>query len=313
MYGTQGAASPFTLPGGRENAFSWFDTSGTFWLLGGYGYAESNPQGYLNDLWHYNAVTNEWAWAKGNNTINLPGTYGVMGTPSLANNPGTRANGVSWRDNAGNLLLFGGWGYGASGIAGVLNDVWKYSPGTILPVRLLSFTARLQNNNSAYLRWTSENEHSFDRYEVERSSNGIEFAKIGTLKSKGGSEKNAYIYVDPLTPNTKPPTIYYRLKMVDKDGTFIFSKTEKVILTTDHSLFTLYPNPASTSVQLQFNKPLTGKVKIEVSDATGKVVMRKWVKGSDVITLSTSKLAAGSYVVKVVSGGEEYVQKLIVQ
>src|SRR5262245_40157208 len=53
------------LPGSRNRAATWTDTSGNQWLFGGHGYAASGSSGYLNDLWKYDPVTGSWQFIKG--------------------------------------------------------------------------------------------------------------------------------------------------------------------------------------------------------------------------------------------------------
>ena len=53
-----------------------------------------------------------WTWISGANTINAQGVYGTKGVPAAGNVPGARSGSVSWIDGAGNLWLFGGYGYG---------------------------------------------------------------------------------------------------------------------------------------------------------------------------------------------------------
>jgi len=120
VYGVQGIAAPSNKPGGRDFAASWTDSSGNFWLFGGYGYA-TGFDGFLNDLWKYDVSTNLWTWMKGNDTTNTAGVYGLMGIPASANMPGARWGSNSWTDSYGNLWLFGG---------GFLNDLWKYNIAT---------------------------------------------------------------------------------------------------------------------------------------------------------------------------------------
>lgn len=126
IYGTQGTAAAANIPGARNGSVSWTDAVGNLWLFGGFGYSASsvNPS-RLNDLWKYDIANNEWTWINGSNTTNQTGSYGTMGIADSSNMPGARENSVSWVDTAGNLWLFGGWGYAASGI-GNLNDLWKY-------------------------------------------------------------------------------------------------------------------------------------------------------------------------------------------
>src|SRR6218665_562561 len=72
----------------------------------------------------------DFVWKKGSNLIDIAGTYGTMGTPSAANNPGARKDAVSWRDASGNFWMFGGYGYDDVGSYDNLNDLWKYNTST---------------------------------------------------------------------------------------------------------------------------------------------------------------------------------------
>ncbi len=67
-----------------------------------------------------------WTWMSGSNAVNASGVYGTQGVASASNVPGARSGAISWIDNSGNLWLMGGLGYGASGNAVSLNDLWKY-------------------------------------------------------------------------------------------------------------------------------------------------------------------------------------------
>ena len=122
IYGIKGTAAPGNVPGARGYAVSWIDSSGNLWLFGGYTIGAH----LLNDLWKFNGT--EWTWVSGSNAINQNGTYGTEGTAAPGNVPGARYGAVSWSDSSGNLWLFGGQGYPATGTFGYLNDLWKYTP-----------------------------------------------------------------------------------------------------------------------------------------------------------------------------------------
>ena len=77
-----------------------------------------------------NAQTNEWTWMAGSISNAALGTYGTLGSPAPANNPGGRSQFVTWTDSKGNLWLFGGLGLDSVGNAGYLNDLWEFSPST---------------------------------------------------------------------------------------------------------------------------------------------------------------------------------------
>jgi N-acetylneuraminic acid mutarotase len=130
VYGTLGVPSPSNVPGGRSSAASWIDSSGNFWLFGGYGYESNGTEGDFNDLWEFNRTTREWTWVSGSDTVNTVGIYGTLGVPSPSNIPGGRDSAVSWIDSSGNLWLFGGNGQ-LSPIGDYvteLNDLWEFNP-----------------------------------------------------------------------------------------------------------------------------------------------------------------------------------------
>lgn len=141
-YGTKGMAASTNTPGGRYGPMYWTDASGNFWLFGGTGTDSANANGYLNDLWEYtpgdNGSTGEWTWVGGSNTLpvsqsqdgsSAPGVYGTLGTAAPANVPGGRTSGANWTDATGNLWLFGGLTVDSTGNTAYLNDLWEYTSG----------------------------------------------------------------------------------------------------------------------------------------------------------------------------------------
>jgi N-acetylneuraminic acid mutarotase len=114
--------APGTAPGGREGAFSWVDSSGNLWLLGGYGIDGAGADGELGDLWKFDPSTSVWTFVGGGDQTCIGGgNYGTLGKPAAGNFPGCRSHGVSWVDQSGNFWLFGG----QSGLT--LNDLWEYN------------------------------------------------------------------------------------------------------------------------------------------------------------------------------------------
>ena len=132
VYGEKGIAAATNFPGARKDAVSWTDADGNLWLFGGYGWvnvAENvDERHYLNELWKYNPIENQWTWVSGSDIFNQAGVYGEKGTPDAANMPGVRDCSVSWTDADGNFWLFGGHGFDSENNLGDLNDLWKYNP-----------------------------------------------------------------------------------------------------------------------------------------------------------------------------------------
>lgn len=114
------------------------------------------------------------------------------------------------------------WHYANTGLS-----VWEFMLSnkrlsSSLPVQLISFTGT-RNDLKISLQWKVANETSFDFYQVERSLDGITFNSIGKLP---GTMQDQYQFDDPFP---LPGTNYYRLKMVDQDGSFKYSKIISVI------------------------------------------------------------------------------------
>jgi len=125
VYGTQGTPATGNLPGGREEATTWTDSNGNFWLFGGYGVDSAGTIGSLKDLWEFDTTTKEWTWMGGSNTAQNTlggGVYGTLGIPSATNLPNARVNAASWSGSNGNLWLFGGSTY---------NDLWELDSSTV--------------------------------------------------------------------------------------------------------------------------------------------------------------------------------------
>lgn len=137
---------------------------------------------------------------------------------------------------------------------------------TVLPVELLSFDAR-KLYNWTQLSWFTANELNNERFEVERSEDGVDFELIGAVRGQGFSDHiQEYSYQDR-RPN--PGINYYRLKQVDTDGTFTYSETKAVDFGSQTQL-KVFPNPTTGMVYYEVDAVLD---KIQVVDLSGKVIL----------------------------------------
>ena len=125
-YGVKGTAGANNVPGARNGAISWKDSTGNLWLFGGDGFDAWTRQGVLNDLWKYEPSSGLWTWVSGSNHVDSSG-YGVVVFIDPNNEPGAREGSVSWIDSRGTLWLFGGGGYSVLPDGGYLNDLWKFT------------------------------------------------------------------------------------------------------------------------------------------------------------------------------------------
>ncbi len=129
VYGTKGVSDPLNTPGPRSNHKIWTDQNGDLWMFGGYGLDTNGDEGYLNDLWKYSIVSNEWTWLSGSNEVDAAGVFGQLDEYNNTNMPGARSASIQWVDSNGTVWLFGGQGLDKFGISvGYLNDLWSYNP-----------------------------------------------------------------------------------------------------------------------------------------------------------------------------------------
>lgn len=109
-------------PGARYYSSHWTDNAGNFWLFGGSGMGKfGTEEGRLNDLWKYDIVTKTWLFMSGSQYINPYGTYNTF------QYPGGRIQSSHAVDREGNFWLYGGTGYGYTGLRGTLADLWRYN------------------------------------------------------------------------------------------------------------------------------------------------------------------------------------------
>jgi hypothetical protein len=164
-----------------------------------------------------------------------------------------------------------------------------------LALELLQFTAT-PLRNQVLLQW-SVVEKNVEMFEIERSSDAISFEKTGVQKSKSGpvAAQTNYSFTDVQPLNGKS---FYRLRMLDGDGSFKYSNVVSVTLADDGNIF-LSPVPAKDMVTLSTPERLHGSV-VHITDIQGKQVLRFTVSGNQNIDISG--LAAGMYYLKLADG-----------
>jgi N-acetylneuraminic acid mutarotase len=134
-YGTLGTPAAGNWPGGRYSPTTWTDSTGRFWLFGGWGLDSKDQVGILDDLWVFDPILGRWAWMGGDSTIpssgeDDAGVYGVLGVPAAGNHPGGLTYASQATDLSGNTWIFGGWGNNSNDLNGLPNALWEYVQST---------------------------------------------------------------------------------------------------------------------------------------------------------------------------------------
>jgi hypothetical protein len=127
--------------------------------------------------------------------------------------------------------------------SGCASNLTKFLTTSVLPIELINFNGQLIDNKIE-LNWTTANEINAHKFEIERSIDGNNFIKISELNAQNKAFN--YYFLDEAPPQYK--VLYYRLKMVDLDGTTTFSKiisVDNVLISKDLKVF---PNPVSNEL-----------------------------------------------------------------
>lgn len=164
------------------------------------------------------------------------------------------------------------------------------------------------NEGKHFLTWKTITEQNASKIEIERSKGNNNFIKVGVVPAQGNTTTSQdYNFTDnsPLQNRN-----FYRLKFVDIDGKYSYSNV--ITLNNDNKASSIYPNPATESIEVSISTPIT---KIVLIDATGKIVndlTTAWQNGNRIF--SVKDLASGIYYLSFVTEkGEANSQKFSVQ
>ena len=173
--------------------------------------------------------------------------------------------------NAGDVFIICIDNYSSDASGFDLN--WSLSNGasldcTSLPVEMANFKI-LQKSNSNLIQWETKSESESREFIIEKSLDGNEFEKIGSREAAGNSSATInYEFEDFEWQNS---VTYYRLKMVDIDGTFEYSHIPSVKRTFDDVI--IYPNPTNSDLNFDFGNSFSGNFQIIFTNMLGERVM----------------------------------------
>ena len=175
------------------------------------------------------------------------------------------------------------------------NFLYKYvfiTSSITLPVTLLNFNAELEGSK-VNTNWKVSNEINTRQYDVEHSNNGGRFLKIGSVSA---SQKSSYSFIHNNPVNGKN---HYRLKIVDKDGKFVYSPV-RVVELNSNSLVKVYPNPVRDLLFITSGSTGGKATHVKIMNTYGQQILQQNMSGT--ITIKTSAWAAGMYLVQVENG-----------
>ncbi len=184
--------------------------------------------------------------------------------------------------------------------------------GILLPMELTAFTGALEDY-SVTLNWQTASELNSTSYEIERRNDNTDFRKIGTIRAAGNTNQSIdYQYIDEFPPNGM---LYYRLKMIDQDKRFRYSKIIAIKNSRPDNEIELYPNPvkAGSTFQIITNKGLRQDGLAQLFDFAGRKVLEQSLAfTAKQHEIDLEELSPGVYLIQVNYDNETESKKLVV-
>lgn len=145
-----------------------------------------------------------------------------------------------------------------------------------LPVKFVDVKAVRKDDKSVLVNWTVSQEVNINKYEVERSVNGVDFIKIGSVLALNNVSTHGYDFIDE-QPNFG--VNYYRIRSVEAMGTTQLSKTVKIVSAISKQQFTIFPNPVTNNtISVTSNQTNFGKYFYQITDVLGKKIIEgEWL------------------------------------
>ena len=153
-----------------------------------------------------------------------------------------------------------------------------------LPIELLSFEARCYDF-STELVWMTASEINNDYFVLEKSNDVINFSEVAKVDGTGNSSVlMTYSFVDEVKNHQ---TTYYRLKQVDYNGDFSYSKIVAIAPCSENLSIAVYPNPFKEDIYLKLSEEQDELYFVQLTDIYGRVVQEKKVYSNNTVNKLT--------------------------
>ncbi len=185
---------------------------------------------------------------------------------------------------------------------------------SVMPVTLADFSASIKNNN-AILQWQTVTESNNKGFDIERSTDGKTFTKIGFVSGNGTTiQKKDYSYTDFNINQLNKNLVYYRLRQLDFDGHMDYSKTIPLSISKIIN-WAVSPNPVSAQTAVRLSLEKSSQVQIQVVNSAGIIVksINKGLlqEGAYSIPLEMQNFASGVYMIRLILDDNISTQKIV--
>ena len=188
----------------------------------------------------------------------------------------------------------------------VTNTATTQVKAIIVPVRIISYTITANNNREIRNDWRVGAEINTSHYIIQRSMDGKDFLSVGEVAARG---LNSYSFTDKVSNDILQHTVYYRLKIFDKDGMFTYSDVKQITRNEKQETISMYPNPARDMVNIDCSDASN----LLIMDALGKTIIQ-YNNITKHQTINTKQFTKGVYMVKLImNNGTIRTSKLIIE
>lgn len=178
-----------------------------------------------------------------------------------------------------------------------LTTVVPFAATIPLPVSWLYVKGQMQANNTAFISWGTASESNTKHYEIEHSTDGVIFSKVGTVNAAGNS--NAPLHYSFDHSNMPTGMNYYRVKQTDRDGVYKYSAVITLLNRNGQMNTLIVPNPVENVLTI-VEPEMVYTTSLEIFDAKGALVFTKSIKTrQQVISLPINQLLSGHYVLRI--------------
>jgi ELWxxDGT repeat protein len=196
-------------------------------------------------------------------------------------------------------------------------EIWvaNVSNPILLPLTFLEFKGALINDDSQ-LQWKTDHEASTSSFIIERSVDGNKYSQVGYVNAANSAGVHTYAFRDAAVTSLGVARVYYRLKEVDINGKYIYSRVVMLSIDTKSNFITIYPNPVQRDINLTLT--LTSKTRLnwQLVDYSGRIIksgIYDLSAGSSSVSIEAGNLRPGTYLLQVKGDEVQQVLKVIKQ
>jgi len=210
----------------------------------------------------------------------------------------------------------GTYGYAIQSDISSFSTFYFMSTSATLPANVITFKATAVGDD-AKLQWTVEDQQNVERYVIERSNNGINFTAVGSIDAKGSANEKIDYHFTDINAASFASTVYYRIKIADKDGSAKYTNVQSVSFENFTRAFvSVQPNPVVNNATVLVTSTTEEMAQLRITDNTGRIVISRnirLIKGRNTLELNVSGLPSGLYYVDITGKNINQKTKLVKQ